>query len=36
MNPPDVRTCTLRELHYFLQRWSQAQDSAQGDDEWVN
>jgi hypothetical protein len=27
MNPPDVRTCTPRELHGFLQTWADQQDS---------
>lgn len=25
MNPPDVRTCSLTELHEFAQQWAKAE-----------
>lgn len=28
MNPPDVRTCTLAELHQFLEQWVEEQHAA--------
>lgn len=34
MNPPDVRQCTLRELHQFLTDWVKEHDTGSDFDEW--
>lgn len=34
MNPAEVRACTARELHHFLQAWIDKQEPAPTFQEW--
>lgn len=34
MTPTEVRGCTMRELHHYIQDWAQAEDHEET--EWVD